>query len=310
MSDQKKTLIIYDTDMDTDCDDAGALAIIYEYVKREKAVLLGVIADSVSPYAAACCEYLGKYYGIEVPVGAVSSRLCAGEERFAGYRRHMDQMNKTQGYNRLFADMMQKEDTDYPDAVSVYRRILAEAEDNSVTVVCVGVLTAVAAAVLSGADEISPLTGAELFAKKVCRVVSMGDPDLVGLGFNWGMDKVGAIDFFEHCPVSVYASQSGTEVVTGASLSDKFPEEHPVRRIYEIYNGPHTGRCSWDLIAALYALEPDSPLFTVEEKGTCRCDMEKSYWDEQGSRRDYQIFVKVPAEEMAEYLERRMTGDF
>ena len=34
-------LIIFDTDMDTDCDDAGALAILYEYVKRQKAELLG-----------------------------------------------------------------------------------------------------------------------------------------------------------------------------------------------------------------------------------------------------------------------------
>ncbi len=30
----EKPLIIFDTDMDTDCDDVGALAILYEYVKK------------------------------------------------------------------------------------------------------------------------------------------------------------------------------------------------------------------------------------------------------------------------------------
>lgn len=72
MSEQNKPLIIFDTDMDTDCDDAGALAIIYEYVKREKAELIGIIADAPTADCAACCEAFGNYYGITCPIGAIN----------------------------------------------------------------------------------------------------------------------------------------------------------------------------------------------------------------------------------------------
>ncbi len=46
MSANEKPLIIFDTDMDTDCDDAGALCLLLKFVKCGKADILAAIADT------------------------------------------------------------------------------------------------------------------------------------------------------------------------------------------------------------------------------------------------------------------------
>ncbi len=307
--DEKKPLIIFDTDMDTDCDDAGALAMLYEYAKRGKADLLGIVSDSVSPYAAPCCEALGNFYGVGVPIGALDSDFCFGEERLVRYREHSKEMSF---YNKEIASSLQKTCKNYPSEVEVYRRCLADAPDGSVTVVCVGLLTALANTLMSTGDEISPLSGVELFRQKVKMVISMGTPEREK-DFNWGMDAVAAETFFRLCPVSVVASQYGTEVVTGRTLRERLPEEHPLRRIYELYaRGKEPGRSSWDLVALLYALEPDCGLFRVEEKGMLfyNTEEDKAVWNRSGSRRDYEVALIKSSHETAEYIEHRMTGKF
>lgn len=305
---ENKPLILFDTDMDTDCDDAGALAMLYEYVKRGKADLLGVVTDAVSPYAAPCCEVLGKFYDVEVPIGAVDADFCSGEERLCRYREHSSRMSL---YNKQVTLSLGKTCKDYPSEVEVYRRCLAEAPDGSVTVVCVGLLTALANALQSSGDDINPLSGVELFRQKVKLVVSMGTPDLVN-DFNWGMDAVATEKFFSLCPVPVVASRYGTQVVTGKTLPEKFHKEHPLRKIYELYaRGKAPGRSSWDLIALLYALEPENPLFRVEQKGTLVYNTEehRSFWVD-GSRQDGEILLIGGTEETERYIEERMTGKF
>ena len=47
-----KPLIIFDTDMDTDCDDVGALAMLLTAHNAKRIELLGIVTDSVSEYAA------------------------------------------------------------------------------------------------------------------------------------------------------------------------------------------------------------------------------------------------------------------
>ena len=310
---EKIPLLIYDTDMDTDCDDAGALAVIYEYVKRGKAELLGIVADVVCPWAAPCCEAMGKYYGIERPVGTVSSTAYPPEEtdRYVRYRAHSAACDPRR-YNEALAARVGKTDKDYPAAARMYRQLLHSAPDGSVTVVCVGLLTALAELLETTGDDISPLTGEELLAKKVQRVVCMGYPNKTGDNFNWEMDGEGAELFMRRCPVPVYASGYGGSVITGGTLSGKFPEDHPIRMAYEAFNmGPYRGRSSWDLIAALHAVEPDTPVLTAVEKGTCRFTKAdgRSYW-ENGERKDFEILPVVSDEELAAYLEARIAGEF
>jgi len=80
--------------------------------------------------------------------------------------------------------------------------------------------------------------------------------------------------------------------------------------IYEIYNGgPCNGRSSWDVIAALYALQPNLPFFETHQFGTLRYDEAKelTYWVGNAERQDYQLKYSLSAAEMTEYLENELT---
>ena len=74
MNEQNKPLIIFDTDMDTDCDDVGALAMLLNAHLSKKAELLGIITDSVCKYAAPFCETMTRFYEVSLPIGAIYER--------------------------------------------------------------------------------------------------------------------------------------------------------------------------------------------------------------------------------------------
>ena len=313
----EKNLIIFDTDMDTDCDDAGAFAMLLEAHLQNKIELIGVVADSVSPYAAPCCEVIAKYYGVHLPVGTVFSDdyfdTELNIERFADYRRHSKNcMDQNRSYNYIFAKEINKTDKNYPSAVSIYRKLLSDAEDKSVTVLCVGMLTAIAEALNSKADEISPLSGIELFKRKVKCVITMGNPEKIN-DFNWGKDALAAENFFKLCPCKIFVSAEGTGVLTGEHLSSVLPEEHPLRRAYEIWLlGPNRSRSSWDLIAALYAINPDTPLLYCENLGDGFYNLSEKrfYKTDTGNKNIKQIFLSCEPQKMAEVLNKCMLGDF
>ena len=311
----EKPVILFDTDMDTDCDDVGALAMLLEAHLASKATLLGIIADSVCSYAAPACEYLAGYYGVEVPIGAIYAEgyMDTPENiaRFTDYRTHSKNcLQQGRAYNAFFARTINKTDRDYPSAAKVYRQLLVKAEDNSITVLCVGMLTAAAEALESGADEISPLPGVELFRRKVKKVITMGNPHSTN-DFNWGKDALGAKQFFALCPVPVYISAEGGNVITGAHLSASLPHTHPLRQAYEIWLGQqNTGRPSWDLIASLYALEPDSPYLRLEALGDCQYDAEEKSLHIHSSAYGncHDLHVSCSPVEMAQVLNSYMLG--
>ncbi|MBR3942241.1 MAG: nucleoside hydrolase [Clostridia bacterium] len=271
---ENKPLIIFDTDMDTDCDDAGALAMLLHAHTQNKIELLGMIADSANRYAAPCCEAIAKSYGVSVSVGAIYADECTGE-RFEAYLAHSKSCaEKGMDYNRVFAEEIGKIDRDYESAVTVYRKLLANAKEKSVTVLCVGMLTAISAVLQYEADEISPLSGIAMFKQKVEKVITMGNPEKIP-DFNWGMDAVATEIFFRLCPVPIYISAEGREVITGEHLSKALPETNLVRRAYEQWLGkPDCGRASWDLIASLFAINPKTQYLTATPLGDCVYDVQ------------------------------------
>lgn len=320
---QNRPLILFDTDMDTDVDDAGALAILLSYVKQGKADLLGIVADGPDRYAAAACEALCRHYGVPCPIGTVRDAAYPAEEtdRFVKYRAQHRYLTPERQYTRALADMIGKRDTDYPAAVETYRSLLAGAADGSVTVVCVGLLTALDELLRSGADAISPLDGRELVARKVKRIVSMTNaayPEVVAKNFNYDMDPIGSEAVVAACPVPIHASPDGARVVTGGSLSARLPAGHPLRLSYEMYNeGEGKGRSSWDLVALYYALEEGSPCFAVHPRGRLcyKADGLHTYWqppaasagagagDPLPDRADREVRLTIPDAEMAALLE-------
>lgn len=304
----KKPIIIYDTDMDTDCDDVGALAILCEYVRAGRAELLGVVADAPVADAAPCCEAILRHYGVDVPVGATYPNAYPAE-RLATCHRHRALLAPARYYNRPLAERVGKCAYDYPRADRLYRELLSRAEDGSVTVAVVGFPTALA-------DLLADREDRALFARKVLCVVSMtnvGYPEQTAPNFNYDTEAVGTRAFLATCPVPIFASREGADIITGGHLTDALPADHPLRLSYELYmEGERRGRASWDLVAALFALEPTSPLFSVTyypgEQIDYEADPCRLFW-RAGDRGDAVIKTTLPPEEMAEILNRRMLGD-
>lgn len=310
----EKPLIIFDTDMDTDCDDMGALALLIDYAKKDKCNLLGIVVDAPCTGGAVASELLCRYAGIDVPIGTVyeSEFSYESSERYRRYRDHRKTLDDAIYYNRYFAEKTGKSDKDYPSAVSVYRRLLSNAEDNSVTVVAVGFFTAIEQLFRSGPDEYSELSGSELFRKKVKSVVSMGCadfPETDNYNFNYNMDRTGARAFFEMCECPVTVSPCGEDVIVGSSFTSCLKEDDPLRQAYEIYNGKNCGRSSWDLLCVLYAAEPDCPFFDHESHGQVVYDDSNNhvFW-KNGTRRDQQITLNISSSVIADLFEKSLVN--
>ena len=285
MTEEKKPIIIFDTDMDTDCDDAGAFLMLINAHMCGEINLIGVMADSVCEFSAPFCEKVLSYYGLDIPVGEIYSNI-ANYERFFPYQRHQKSCENV-AYNKILSERH----TDYESTATLYDRLLKGAPDKSVTVLCVGMLTAVFNAIKN--DK-------ELFYKKVNKVVVMGNPYKEN-DFNFSMDKESAKGFFDLCPSPVFISYAGTEIITGNNLKNTLPMSNPIRQAYEIWSGDK-GRSSWDLVATLYAINFDESLFEVIWQGQIEYNIKDKIAELQKGTRDTIIKPKCTNEKMAEIL--------
>ena len=124
--------VIFDTDMYTDFDDAGALACLHALADAGECEILATLANTRGCMSVAMCEIINAYYGRpDIPVGCSKDigktganeyhvkRYGAVVEKYAKWVRHRDS-------------------DDAPDANSVYRRVLASQPDNSVVICSVG----------------------------------------------------------------------------------------------------------------------------------------------------------------------------
>lgn len=262
--------IIVDTDIDTDCDDAGALALLHALPHAGETEIAGVVCSI--PYAptADCVRAINAYYGRpEIPVGLLRDESLDTSPRYAAYRVHLATAGQ-QGWRR-YNDVLSKEFADLVegtaatcDAVQLYRRLLAERSDDSVVIVAIGLLTALEKLLQSDPDQNSSLSGWELIERKVRKLVTMGLGSFpVGEDvFNWKMDRQAAAAVLNRWPGEISVSEWGTTVLTGAELSSRCYERNPVRRAYEVYlGGAGLSRPSWDQLAMLYAVRGGGDLF-------------------------------------------------
>ena len=250
--------------MDTDCDDAGALLMLINAHKEGKINLSGVIADSICAHAAPFCKSVLTYYGLDLPVGEIYSHIEV-TQRHGAYLEHQKRC-VGRAHNK---ELCLRNGRIYP-STEAYIKLLSEAHDGGVTVLCVGMLSALAEAIKARSD---------LFERKVKEIVVMGNPYKEN-DFNFSMDARATREFFELCPCPVTVSYEGSDVITGQYLDKTLDADNPIRRAYEIWTDGQ-GRSSWDLIATLFAMEQNNGLFEVRDVGKISYDEKKrvSYID-------------------------------
>lgn len=277
MDTNKKALIIFDTDIGGDCDDAGALAMTHRLCDLGEAELLAVTGCYESPYVAGCIDAINTYYNRKVPVGVNYGTDAYPDTYTSGICNEFPSDYPAEKYNS----------GDRPeDAVRLIRRTLAAADAGSVTLVATGPLSTLARLVKSGADDVSPLSGAELIADKILRTVIMGGrffgtwPMPIMLGdqpslweYNIRADVPAAKTVCDTWPGELVFSsfEIGLWTVTMREYTAKAPKDDPVRRAYEIFEAipgnNEKGRQSWDHTAMLYAIRPDAGYYHLHPYG-------------------------------------------
>jgi len=258
----KPVPLIFDTDMDLDCDDAGALAVLHALMDLGEAEILGIVVDVPVEVSARCVMTINDYYNrIDIPVGLLEDDTFETGPKYELYRKTRKWMvNHRKNYTKAVVEQFSNDSIKNQkiwEAVSLYRHILSEAEDNSIVIIAVGLLSALRNLLESKSDGISQLNGKELVKKKVKKLITMGIgkyPES-NAEFNWRMDWESAQLVIQNWPTPLVVQSYGTEFLTGNKLSIKTPESNPVRMCYETYLGqPRKGNASWDPIAALYGV--------------------------------------------------------
>ena len=262
--------IILDTDLDTDCDDAGALATLHALTGRGEANILAVVCNTPTVWAAPCVDAVNTYYGRpEIPVGTIKVGDFDSSPRWREYYECLRdlppryQLRYNEVIAKGFPNRLKHADL-APDAVTVYRQVLSSQPDRSVTICAVGFLAILRDLLESEADEHSPLSGRDLVEQKVDRLVTMalGSFPEGADTYNWRMEPESAEIVIRDWPTTLVVSEWGQTILTGARLFTETGEDNPIRKAYEVWHGGKEGsRCSWDQVAVLYAVRGTCYLF-------------------------------------------------
>ncbi|MDR2038131.1 MAG: nucleoside hydrolase [Bacteroidales bacterium] len=273
---QEKIKLIFETDIGNDVDDALALDMIYKYMEAGKVDLLAIMSNKNSKYAAEFTDIMATWYGhANVPIGIVKD----------GVDSESDAVNYARAVCEITVDgkpAFERTLTDYeslPEAVVLYRKILAQQPNHSVDIVSVGFSTNIVKLLDSPADEYSPLTGKELIAAKVKQLVimagSFGEKPLKE--YNVVKDIPAAQKIFSEWPTSVVATpfEVGIKIeYPAASIENDLDWGvlHPMVEAYKAYLPMPYDRPTWDLTAVLYAAEPDSVFMNKSPNGIISID--------------------------------------
>ncbi len=296
--------VILDTDIDSDVDDAGALAMLLNLHARGVVDLRGIVVTSDDTYAALCTQAICTFYGYpDMPIGV---------------NVHQANMRNHSRYTRQIAEEFPRAAgawTDFEEAASLYRRLLAESPDSSVTVLTIGHLSSLRDLLRSAPDGHSPLTGVQLAGRKVSRWLCMGGRFPEGKEANfYRPDPEATLYCLDNWPGRAVFSgwEIGREVRSGGPyLKRRFPDRHPVRRAYELYNR-FAGRASWDQTAVLLLTDRADDFFGYRSAGRCVVMPDGSNRWEEGPEGYHSCLVfreGADRDRAARLIDRLIAGD-
>jgi len=260
--------IIVDTDMATDCDDAGAFAVLHALADNGECEILATVVSSKNPWSVPAVNVINTYYGRpNLPIGGVKG---PGVKVDSKYTQHLAE---------TFPHTIQS-DADVPDAVQVYRDVLEKQPDQSVVIATVGYMTNLKN-LLQLPGEGEHLSGLELVRKKVKTWVCMGG-NFIGSPAKDDL-KLGNVNFQRDAPSALYTIQHwptpivfvGREVASVPSKVEigqdlvNLPADNPVRDAYATYFNPSPIRNHHvaDLATVLFAVRGPRECWDVESKG-------------------------------------------
>lgn len=315
--------IILDTDMDTDCDDAGALAVLHNLAHVGKVEILGVVCSVPWQWCAPCAHAINRWYGRgDLSVGKARVADWDTSPVYSAYhkeRQFMSDHGRIPVYPELISQRTFSGQP-YPDseeATALYRRLLAGQPDGRVTICAIGMLTALAQLLQSGPDKYSSLTGLDLVRRKVKQLVTMANakPPSGSEDFNWRMDLPAAEQVLRKWPSPLIVSEYGKMVLGGKRFLEAVPEAHPVAVAYRsvLSRTGEENRPSWDQLAVLWAAGAAVDWFRLIGDGSIRLstDSPNFEWIPETPPAERQCLVPTVSDAfLTEIVESFMIGGF
>ncbi len=256
--------LIFDTDMESDVDDVGALAMLHGLADKGEVEILGTMVCSLNPWAVPTVDVLNTYFKRpDLPVGAVKT--------LGVYRNSK--------YAQILAEEFPQDigiGEKAPDATALYRQLLSSQPDSSVVIVTVGYLTNLSYLLASQPDANSPLDGRELVRRKVKHLVCMGgrypyenNPGRYG---NFKPDPTATQQIAQRWPGTITFTGGGDFADlfrTGSRTFEFPPQSNPVSRAYEIFlkSWNRNWHHSADLIAVYIAVRGWEDFFELNQQG-------------------------------------------
>lgn len=259
--------IVFDADMDSDCDDVGALAVLHALADLGEARILATMSSSKNEQTPLCLSALNGWYGrpglpIGVPKGAGAGRPSKYAAELA--KRFPHALTSA---------------ADAPDAARLYRDLLLREADGSVVIVTVGYLTNLAD-LLRLPEEGGLPSGEDVVRRKVRLWACMGGnfignpakDDVKLTNNNFTVEKAGALYAVRHWPAALmFVGREIGSVPSGLKAGARLkelPEGHPVRLAYQLwFGGAPKDRHVADQTAVLFAVRGLRDYWDAETRG-------------------------------------------
>jgi len=289
----KPIKVILDSDIGQDCDDAAVMALLHKFADNGEAEILATMFPMQDPMGAPAMDVINTYYGRpDIPIGT-----------YKGSFQYLGQLHDH--YNTKLAQNFPhdlKHGNDAPDAISLYREILAKQENKSVVIVAVGPERLLADLLKSGPDQYSKLSGRDLVKQKVklLSVMGAGFPKDQEWNIKIAPDAAKLVAETWPTPIVYSGNEIGKAVRTGSRLLTETPKNNPVRASYE--NHPFVDkvtkdRQSWDQTAMLFAIRGPQDYWTVENNGYNFIDEAgKNEWKRDADKDHGYLVLQKPAE--------------
>ena len=261
----RRLKLIFDTDIAEDCDDVGAMAVLHALADKGEIDILGMMVSMPVHYGAPALDAINTYFNRpDIPIGTLKNSSDSTGAR------NLDV------YNRALAEQFEndlKHAYNTPNALDLYRGLLANEPDQSVMILTVGPLTNLYHLMRSDPDEHSPLSGMDLIRRKVKRFIMAGGRLPEGSSYNFRIAPEKSEYVINHWPTEhwLVPNQLGDSVFTGREMLANTTAESPIHVAYSLYEKAHPGwefRPSWDQMGVYIAARSNDPMFRIDSTGS------------------------------------------
>ena len=236
-------LVILDTDIGSSTDDLLAMEMLYRYMDKGRCSLLGVMVNREGEEYAALADVMNTFFGHgDIPIGlerdGVEEPNVYIDYKMLPYHTGNDGL-----------PMFRRSLTDYsalPDSWQLYRQLLAQQPDHSVSIISLGFVTSLTHLLQSEPDGFSELNGVELVRRKVKCLYIMGGAfgeSIEPIEYNFLQSVDFAQNLFALWPAEVDIIMSPGEVGDGIDYKPQmviadidWTDVHPIKQVYMNYD--------------------------------------------------------------------------